>query len=1079
MRSKRTFIVHLSVLVIGWLAIAGISFGQTATITGRVTDATGAVIADTTIEVSNVATGATREVRSNEVGYYTVPLLPPGQYRIIVEKDGFRSVTRTGVILEVDQRAELNFTLQVGAVTEQIEVSADALQINTVEASQGQVIENRRIVDMPLNGRDYIQLALLSAGTVQPLAGSRYGGFSTAGQKTTQNNYVLDGIDNNGIELAGAQRRGEMIKPSVDAVQEFKVQTNAYAAEFGRAMGGVVNVTTRSGTNDFHGALFWFLRNEELDAKNFFDPADREKPPFKRNQFGFAAGGPIVKDRTFIFGDYEGTRIRESATATSTIPTLKMRQGDFSELSEAITDPLTGDPFPNNIIPSNRFDPLGAELINLYPNPLSDGLAANFVFQSPDIEDQDRWDVRLDHNFNARNTAFWRLSWNDQEFPAALPLPPPAFGGGFDGTVTGWNTGASWNYIASPSLIFNLRGGWNYAQFTRVNPAVAGEANLNAQFGVPGVDTTQPGGFSTFGLAGFRALGLSSFNPVIRDSQNRQIAGDGTWIKGSHTVKFGANVLRSQNNIFNIRQEVGNFNFNGRFSGNSASDFLLGATNQFNWSTRLLVQLRSWNMGYFIQDDWKITPRLTLNLGARYEVVLPFQEKNDKMGNFVIDRAAGTGGLVLAGTPEAGDGRQRRSLIATDANNIMPRVGLAYKVTDRTVVRTGFGMFYGYLEPTGDSEWLIGNGPFAWGVTQTSSPTQPAFQFSEGPAPGSTALESATGLTFSGYEQEPSNYYNAQWNLNVQHQFGNDWLGELAYSGSKASHLVVRYEGNFSPPAPGNLNLKRPIRSAAIPGTDIVSSPLGPVQWHENGFNSSYHAFVTKIEKRFSSGFTMLTSYTFSKTLGDTCGGAAPGNTPSCGYQDPRNLRLEKGFDNQHVPHRWVLSTIWDLPFGSGRKLGSDWGGVLNNVLGGWSLGSIFLFQSGTPFNVSTNGNPANTGSIGIVNRPNVVGDPRAGERTIQRDFNTDAFEANNRFTIGTAARNLLRQRDAFNWDFSALKDFSITEDVRLQFRFEAFHFSNTPRFSAPGGAFGTANFGRITSAGTPRNLQFGLKLIW
>ncbi len=1058
-------------------ALASNAFAQTATLTGRVTDSTGAVIPGVSVAATNLATSVERVTRTNEVGYYAIPLLPPGSYRISVTQDGFKSVSRAGVILEVDQKAAIDFQMEVGEVAERIEVTADAVQLNTVEASRGQVIENRRIVDMPLNGRDYIQLALLSAGTVQPIGG-RYGGFSTAGQKTTQNNFMLDGIDNNGIELAGAQRRGEMIKPSIDAVQEFKVQTNAYAAEFGRAMGGVVNVTTKSGTNQFHGAAFWFLRNEELDAKNFFDPADRDKPPFKRNQFGFAAGGPIIPNKLFIFGDYEGTRIRESATITSTVPSQAMRQGDFSGLGQPLNDPTTGAPFAGNIIPENRFDRLGSDLINLYPAPQNNNAANNFVNQSPDKEDQDRWDVRSDWNIGSKDTVFGRISWNDREFPAALALPPPAFGGGFDGTVTGWNIGGSWNHIWSPNLIMNIRGGWNFAEFTRVNPAAAGSANLNEQFDVPGVDRTQPGGFSNFGVSGFRNVGLGGFNPVDRDSQNRQIAGDATWIKGAHTIKFGANVLRSQNNIFNIRNEVGNFNFNGRFTGNGAADLLVGATNQLVWSNRLLVQLRSWNTGYFIQDDWKITPRLTLNLGARYELVLPFQEKNDKMGNFLIEDPNNVQ-LVLAGTPAAGDGRRARSLIKTDPNNIMPRVGFAYRVTEKTVIRGGFGMFYGYLEPTGDSEFLIGNAPFAFGVTQTSSPTAPVFQLSDGPAPGSLELANATGLTFASFEQDPDNFYNAQWNFNIQHQLGQDWLVEVGYSGSKASHLLERFEGNFSPPGPGNLNAKRPIQSAEIPGVGIVS-PLGPVQFHQQAFNSNYQALVAKLEKRFSQGFTVLTSYTFSKTMGDTaCGGAAPGNAGGCGIQDPTNRRNERARDSQDFPHAFVLSGVWEVPFGRGRAFGSNWNSITDTILGGWSLGSIVSYASGAPFSPVVQGNPANTGSITVVNRPNVVGDPDAGDRTVNRDFNTDAFVANNQFGLGNAGRNILRGRNQFNWDFSALKDFPIKERMKLQFRFEAFHFTNTPRFGNPGNVLGTPNFGVIGSAETPRNLQFGLKLLW
>src|SRR5215472_6305928 len=334
---------------------------QTARITGRVTDRTGAVVPGASVTVTNSETGAERKVTANEEGYYAAPLLLPGEYRVTVEHAGFKPITRAGVKLDVDQRAELDFVLEVGGVSERVEVTAAASQLNTVEGSQGQVIENRRVVDLPLNGRNYDELALLSAGAVQPLAGARYAGFSAGGMRDTQNSFLLDGVDNNPVELAGAQRRSEMVQPSIDAIQEFKVQTNAYAAEYGRAMGAVVNLTTKSGTNDFHGAVFEFLRNEKFDAKNFFDPPG-PKPPFKRNQYGFAVGGPVLipkiisgKNKVFFFTDYEGTKIRQTSTNTSTVPTLSMRTGDFSDLLKqprplAIIDPTTGAPFPRNLI---------------------------------------------------------------------------------------------------------------------------------------------------------------------------------------------------------------------------------------------------------------------------------------------------------------------------------------------------------------------------------------------------------------------------------------------------------------------------------------------------------------------------------------------------------------------------------------------------------------------------------------------------------------------------------------------------------------------------------------------------------
>jgi hypothetical protein len=1080
--------LQLMLALVLLLLFSAAALSQTATVTGQVTDSSGAVIPGASLTIVNIATGAERAVESNEVGYFTVPLLPPGEYRIDVRQAGFKSIARTGIILQVEQRATINFVLEVGQVAEQIEVSADAVQLNTVEASQGQVIENKRIVEMPLNGRDYNQLALLSAGAVQPLAGARYGGFSSGGMRVTQNNFMLDGVDNNAVELAGAQRQSEMVKPSVDAVQEFKVQTNAYSAEFGRAMGSVVNVTTKSGTNELHGTAFHFLRNEKLDAKNFFDPPDQPRPPFKRNQFGFSIGGPAFipkffdgRNKVFWFGNYEGTRVRESNTANNTIPTLRMRQGDFGDLLEqrnrVITDPTTRQPFPGNQIPASRFDPVAARLMELYPNPQTTSVATNFLFNAPRQNDVEQFGFRFDINLGNNDNVSYRYSQQDTATPAALALPPPAFGGGLDSSTQGKITSATWNHIFTPTLIMSIRGAWNFGLFLRDNPAVGGRDFLNLVYGIPGGNPNIPGGMSSMGITGYTNLGLGGFNPVDRDSQNRQLVGDLSWIVGQHTIKLGANVLRTQNNIFNIRNEIGNYSFNGRFTTDGAADFLLGWSSQYVWASRVQTDLRGWNYAAYLQDDWKISNRLTVNLGLRYEVTEPFLDKRDRMG--ILDNYTDPANPVLIYAGAQGDDRFNRALVATDRNNFMPRVGFAYKLSDKTVIRSGYGIFFSLFEPLGDAEWLIGNPPFSFGVNLASSATTPAVLLQNGPAEGALTIEKATGLTFAAYERKPNQSYAQQWNFNIQRELARDWLWEIGYSGTKGTHLVLRYDDNFSPPGPGNINAKRPLNRIEIPGTGRVVTPLaGIFGYHHNG-NSIYHAMLTRLEKRFSQGFTVLTSYTWSKTIGDTCGGAAQGNTGGCGFQDIRNLRLERALDNQDVPHRFVMSGVWELPFGRGRRFGADMPGVADAILGGWAIGSIVTATSGRPYNVTVNGNPANTGNILVVNRANISGDPYAISRTVERDFDAGVFSPNNQYEIGTAGRNILRQRSQFGWDFSALKDFRLMEELLLQFRFEAFQFTNTPRFGQAGAVVGTNTFGQITGAATPRNLQFGLKLIW
>jgi hypothetical protein len=1063
-----------------FLPLAGVMLAQSGQINGRLTDATGAAVAGAKVRVKNVATNQLRETSSAELGLYTVPLLNPGVYDLEVSREGFKQITRKSVSLAVDQRLEVNFTLEVGAISEKVEVSAQTLQLNTVDGSVGQVIDNKRIVEMPLNGRYYGDLALLSSGAVPSAAGSRFGGFSSGGQRVTQNNYLIDGIDNNSVELAGAGRRAEMVQPSIDAVQEFKVQTNAYSAEFGRAMGAVVNLTLKSGTNQLHGAAFEFLRNEKLDARNFFTPATSAKPPFKRNQYGFAIGGPVLlpklydgRNKTFFFGDYEGTRIRETSTIVSTIPTLRMRSGDFGELSRRVNDPQNGGAqFPGNVIPASRLDPVSQRLIALYPNPLNANLAANFTYLSPRIQDVDKWDIRIDQNIGSRDNFFWRLSKQDVLVPDTPSLPAPAYGGGnLDYITEGYNTGAGWNHIFTPNLLLSVRAGWNFALFKRDNPASTRGELLNARYGIRGGDNTLPGGFSQFSLTGYRALGIGGFNPVDRDSQNRQLSGDLTLLRGRHNFKFGAGILRSQNNILSSRNVVGNFTFNSQYTGDGAADFLLGFAQSWNWNTPINVQLRTYNFSIYAQDDWRLTNRLTLNLGVRYELSPPWVERYNKMGIFDIDSTPGRPSLVYA----ADGSRASRALISTDTNNFMPRIGLAFRLDTNTVLRAGYGLFYSYMEPFGDNEHLIGNPPFAYGVTLAGSTTAPALLLASGPPAGATDFTRATGLQFSSYERNPRQSAAHQWNFNIQRQLGADWLAEVGYSGSRGLHLLRQYEGNYSAPGPGALNSKRLFPSLVIPGTGITTSPLAEVYSHRNDGNSSYHALLAKLERRFSNGFTLLTSYTFSKAIGDTCGGSAQGNAAGCGYQDPRNLRAERSIDNQDVPHRYVVSTLYDLPFGRSIALPRP----VSAVIGGWSIGSILTAQSGLPFSAVVAGNPANIGSINVVNRPDVIGDVYGTTRTLAQDFNTSALQRNAAFTLGNAGRNILRQRSQFGWDFSALRTWSFTDVLRLQFRFEAFQFTNTPRFGTPGNTLGAANFGTITSAATPRNLQFGLKLIF
>ncbi len=1071
-------------------ALAAFAQIETARIQGTVTDASGASVPGATVHFVQVNTNQAQQAQTNAEGFYQSVPLRIGQYRLEVEADGFKRAVRSGIILTLEQTAVLDIALELGAVTEVIDVTADAPLLETTQATQGQVIDNKKIVDMPLNGRDYIQLALLSAGAVRPIGG-RFGGFSSGGQRTTQNNYTLDGVDNNNLQIAAQGRRAEVVKPSVDAIQEFKISTNAYSAESGRALGGTVNVSIKSGSNDFHGTVFEFIRNEKFDAKNFFDPADQPRAPFKRNQFGFSAGGPIIKNRTFIFGDYEGTRIRESSTFNLTIPTQPQLAGDFSGVEQTIYDPLAYDaatnsrnPFPNNIIPTGRLDPVSAQAASLYPATNRPGVTNNYLTTAPNPEDQDRGDVRVDHVFGSNDNVFFRysrqveLEGNSPRFPSTLD------GDGTQFDHSGDNMGFSWSHVFSPSLITNVKLGWN--RIFTIRTAVVDE-NFNQAFGINGVDQALPG-MALMNISGVQNLGLSNYTPNIIDSQSRQLKIDTSWTKGKHTLKFGWSSQFLQSYLTNPQQSLGNFTFNGNYTRQSApggdrggrpvADFLLGTAFRSNISNSVYMNLRApWNH-FYIQDDWRLTSKLSLNLGLRYEYSPPWTEKDDLISNFDIDSDPLNPDFLIAGS--AGSGRFGRALMTNDTNNIGPRFGFAYQAFSGTVVRGGYGIFYANYEGTGGGQYLETNPPFHIKSEISTDSIDPTILLRNGNPAGVVTPENAVSLSFSSFELDPDWPMSQQWNLNIQHSLFRDTVLEVGYYGTKSQHLANRIDGNYALPGPGNINSRRRYTSTIFPGTDIEVGPLSAMNRHEFNGNSLFHSMQARLEKRFSSGFTFLGAYVFGRTIGDVPGFSGSGNSPNSGIQNPLDRRAERSLDNQHRKHSFTASYVYELPFGRGRKFGPDMHSALNFIAGGWSVAGIHSIASGRPFGLSVRGNPANTGQL---NRPNVVAgvDPTlpGDQRDPQRWFNTNAFVPNNDFEYGNAGRNILIGPGSFNWDFALYKQFKVTESKYFQFRFEAFNFTNTPNFGFPNSEVGNNNFGVITGAGRPRNLQFGLKFIF
>jgi hypothetical protein len=1092
------------------------SQAETGRITGTVSDSTGAVLPDVEVTIVAVETNRRRTFVTDIEGRYSSGPLQVGEYRVEAQLTAFKRLVRDGISLEVQETALVNLQLELGAITEQVTVTAAEPLLQTTDASQGQVIEQRRVQDLPLNGRDYLQLALLSEGALDPPGqgrsatgdgsggGSRAGGFSAGGQRTTDNNYLLDGFDNNTDDTSFDNNQGETIKPSVDAVREFKVQTNAYAAEFGRAAGGVVNLTLRSGTNRVHGTVYEFVRNDNLDARNFFDPA--EVPPFRRNNYGFTLGGPVIKDKAFFFFSTEWLDRRESRTVNNSIPTTKMRRGDFSELARPIFDPMTFDPatgarqpFPGNIIPENRIDSVAGQLIDFYPAPQNAGLSRNFLFNPPDTQDLDRINTREDFQLSQNDHVSWMWNYQSSVSPASTNLPPPAFGGSTRRTdVEAFSTGISWTRVVSPTFVTTTKLGWDGNKFLiDFSPEAVALGDVNKQVGLVTPPSGLPVSYPSYSISGFTSLGAGNFLPVFSNGQTRQLKNDTSWNRGDHNFKFGIDVQWLQINSINARRKGGSFQFTGRYTrdpltgagGNALADFLLGAVNRSRFSTLTRADLRGTMLGGYLHDEWRVTPGFTLNLGVRYEYFDQYEDKFDQLANFDIDTDPQNPSLILSSQVA------QPSFINTDVNNFQPRIGLAYQlIPEKVVVRAGYGIFYPLprFSPFGDSDSILVNPPFNVARTTTSDGITPASLLKDGIPEDALAFEKATSVALASTERDPAYGYSQQWNLNLQYQLASNWMFQVGYFGNKGNHLANKIDANdVESLGPGNINQRRRYKSIFVPlsvpgkagpGSGVVISPLGRVQRLQYTGNSSFHSLQAKVEHRFSEGFILMGAYLWSKGIGDTVGDNGPGISPGSGFQNPNNLRGERGLLDTHLTQRLVVSGIWEFPFGRGRQFGSDLHPVLNTFLGDWSFGGLMTLTAGRPFNVTVRGNPANSGQ---TNRADVVGDWKAvpGGPSVDEFFNTAAFRANEQFTYGNLGRNSLLGPSFQNFDLSLMKRTTLftasDQPWDLQFRWEFFNSFNHTNFGFPGSTLGTSTFGQLTRASPGRKMQIGLKLIF
>ena len=1088
------------------LCVSGSLYGQavSGTILGSVHDATGAVVPNAPVTITNLDNGLSRSVSSDAAGEYTVPSLPPGSYVVSVQAEGFKKTTLNKLQLGVDQKLRVDVTLQLGAVTESVNVEGAAPVVKSDSSELGDTVTARQIADLPLNGRDFVNLTRIIPGVVRGIPGANIDGagslawrasasFSANGQRTRDNNFLLDGVDNNETWLNSV-----VVFPSVDALEEFKVQTSTYSAEFGRSSGGVVNIAIKSGGNSYHGGLFEFLRNDKFDANDFFNNKfGRAKPPFRQNQFGGTFGGRIIKDKTFFFTDYQGGRIRQAQSYLSTVPSDLMRSGDFSELKRVIYDPLNpGTPFAGNRIPVARQDSAARNVISqIYPAANTVGqLSAttgqtinNFLYNPSQKRDDDQGDIKIDQNLSDKNHLFGRYSnQRTQRFlPATLPVAGDAgttFGAG-TGTVTAQSVAINDTHSFTPHLLNEFRFG--ISRFNIYVTSIDFGTKLADKIGIPGIvisDTTSAMSQLTFANGGFRNIGANGNQPLITALDTFQYFDNVTLIKGAHTIKGGASYTRRRRNIFNVDNIVGTFSFNNNLTSNCAgiptgcslnaasgfdgASFLLGFPSSETRTYQLgTIGERRPEIGGYLQDDWRVNKRLTLNIGLRYDIFVPYVEVHDRQANFDVT----TGKFVVAADNATIGGQQvGRALQHTPKRDFAPRVGFAYDLLGhgRTVLRGGYGMFYN--NPlTGTSSSKASNPPFllAQAFTTTLAPT---LKLSSGlpPVPAIDPNRSPSGATRSIFDIDFRDGRAQQWNFNVQQQLGKEYLLEVAYVGSNGQHLVLKRDINVAPPTVGvsNSDVNRPFIGVA----PLLRS-LSQVQ--SNGW-SKYSALQAKFTKRFSAGLVFTNSYTWGKTLdivSDTEGATL----------NPYNFNYDRALADFDIKHNFVTTVNYELPFGKGKKLLGSSSRAVNMLTGGWQVNMIVLARTGLPFTVTQQSGLL---SNGTGNRPNRLANGSQSNASIDRWWDPTAFAAtaDNTGTYGTSGRNILRQPQQVNLDLSLIKNTKISEKFQHQFRLEAFNALNHPQFGAPGRTLGASDQGVISSLlfNTPtRQVQLVMKL--
>jgi carboxypeptidase family protein/TonB-dependent receptor-like protein len=1072
-------------------------------VSGVVSDPSGAVVPGVTITLTNPATNAVRSVPTNEAGLYVIRALPPGVYDLKAELSGFRAVERKNIEVQVGSSNRIDVTLEIGEVNSIVEVTGGAPVLQTETVSIGTVIENRRIVELPLNGRNYLQLASLIPGATtngpsssqgkQRMGGQRNSfALNVSGQRIHFNHYALDGVENTDLNF-----NSYMLLPSIDALQEFKVESGLFDAEYGRAI-AQINASTRSGTNQLHGTVFEFLRNSALDAKNYFDRPNEPIPPFKRNQYGFTVGGPVIlpkivngKDRFFFMVNWEGLRERKALTVSPSVPLAVERNGDFSAYPAIIYDPATRvfdaagnvigapQPFPGNIIPQNRIHPVSRKLLAYFPLPQVNTRSANFVNNEGRRVNADQLTYRLDFTEHAKSSWFFRHSYSTEHGYDPFAIPDMGIN-----TDTNVQQGVIANTrVFGANKVNDMRFGLSRLENAHISPR-ANTVNVVKELGI-NLPSDNPlyWGVPNINISGISGLGEESDAPFLNYDTTIQLVDNFAWTLGRHSFKFGGEVRRVRYNQIGGVVTRGRFAFDGRYTQNpvaaaaqrggaALADFLLGDFNRSEGQVGApIANFRSNYFALYVQDNWKVTPKLTLNYGLRWENDQPFQDKYDAIVNidFRWDNSmepvyvrAGNGD-PYQGNPAfrlapdikyVRDGRFGRRAYKNDLNDFAPRLGLSYTLTPKTVLRTGGGIYY--VRDIGNAVFdIVRNAPFTIRRDEPAESFRPNLSFDQ-------PFVRTGAPTFILINQfgEPSSYVG-QWSLGVQRELDGDTSLEVNYFGSAG--IKLRRLMSYNNPEPSSL----PNSNDARP-----FPKFGNFQTMSAPSHSTYHALQAKLQRRFSRGFTLLSSFAYGKSIDNGSGiRTTDGDslTPSNNY----NLQLERGLSAFDFRRRLTTSWLWDLPLGA------------NTLLRGWQLGGILTMQDGFPFTVLCG--PGNIQNGGGACYPDATGAnpnlPRS-EQTRTRFFNTDAFvdrlPFGPQFRYGNSARNTVIGPGILNFDASINKKFTVSESKYVEFRTEVFNLPNHPIWNPPGRALRNPDYGVINSTRIDsRQIQFALKVVF